>query len=363
MHHEKKILEELIEQINLGLETVDLPKLNTELAELDLQMLSPDFWDDSSKAQVTSKNAADIKQEIELWENIKKEADDLWQLLPMIEPEKQPEEAEEFRKMLSKLDEKWKKLNIATFLSDKFDAKSAIITIHCGLGGKDAQDFAQMLLRMYTRYLESQGFGVELFDQADGEEVGIKQASLRVNGRFAYGYLKYEQGVHRLIRLSPFNSGNTRETSFSRIEVVPQLDFADHVEIKTEDLRIDTYRASGAGGQHVNTTDSAVRITHLPTGVVVQCQNERSQAQNKERAMEMLQGRLQKLMHDQQLETIEDLKGNKTEMAWGHQIRTYTLHPYSLVKDHRTNHEVKNAEKTLDGVLHSFIEANLVYFA
>lgn len=363
MHHEKKHLEELEEQINTGLKTVDLVALKAELIGLEKEMQEPSFWDDSNNAQAISKEAADLKQEIENWERIAADLDDLLQLLPMIEPETQPKEAEEFRQMLAKLDERWKKLNIATFLNDKFDAKSAVLTVFCGLGGKDAQDFAQMILRMYTRYLENQDFKVSLIDSTEGDEVGIKQASLLIEGRFAYGYLKHENGIHRLIRLSPFNSGNTRETSFAKVEVIPKLDFSDHVEINPEDLRIDTYRASGAGGQHVNTTDSAVRITHLPTGIVVQCQNERSQLQNKEKAMEMLQGRLQKLMHEQQLEKLEDLKGEKTEIAWGHQIRTYTLHPYSLVKDHRTNHEEKNADKVLEGGLHPFIESCMVYFS
>jgi len=263
---------------------------------------------------------------------------------------------------VDQLEEKWKSLNIATFLNDKFDRRSAIVSVYCGLGGKDAQDFTQMLSRMYLRYAEKVGFTTEVLDEALGDEVGLKQMTIAIKGPFAYGYLKHENGIHRLIRMSPFNAGNTRETSFARVEVVPELQFEDHVEINTEDLRIDTYRASGAGGQHVNTTDSAVRITHVPTGAVVQCQNERSQAQNKERAMQMLQGKLQQMLHEKQAETLDDLKGDKTEIAWGHQIRTYTLHPYTLVKDHRTNYEEKNAQIVLDGGLTGMVEANIEFF-
>ncbi|PIQ77980.1 peptide chain release factor 2 [Candidatus Peregrinibacteria bacterium CG11_big_fil_rev_8_21_14_0_20_41_10] len=362
MHHVKKQLEVIAEQVEVGIKTVDLEALITEKAVLDEQINRPDFWDDSTKAQEISKSAAALGEEIKKWEAMKMDVEDLLGMLPMIHPEEAPKEAEEYMNMVDQLEEKWNILNIATFLNDKFDRRSAIVSVYCGLGGKDAQDFTQMLSRMYLRYAEKVGFTTEVLDEALGDEVGLKQMTIAIKGPFAYGYLKHENGIHRLIRMSPFNAGNTRETSFARVEVVPELQFEDHVEINTEDLRIDTYRASGAGGQHVNTTDSAVRITHVPTGAVVQCQNERSQAQNKERAMQMLQGKLQQMLHEKQAETLDDLKGDKTEIAWGHQIRTYTLHPYTLVKDHRTNYEEKNAQIVLDGGLTGMVEANIEFF-
>lgn len=363
MHHIKKQLETIGEQIQTGLEVINLPSLHKEKEELETEMQQPGFWDDSHKAQEISKRAAEITEEIEQWEKVDQDCQDLLAMLPEIHPEQAPEEAEEYRAMVTNLEERWDKLNIATFMKEKFDRKNAILTVYCGLGGKDAQDFAQMLARMYIRYAEKEAFDLEILEETSGDEVGIKQMSVLIKGPYAYGYLKHEGGIQRLIRLSPFNSGNTRETSFARVEVIPELHFDDHVEIDPEDLRIDTYRASGAGGQHVNTTDSAVRITHLPTDLVVQCQNERSQAQNKERAMQMLQGKLQQLMHERQLETINDLKGEKTEIAWGHQIRTYTLNPYQLVKDHRTSFEAKNPEAVLDGELQEVIEAGVEWFA
>ena len=259
--------------------------------------------------------------------------------------------------MVSDFEQRWAKLSMETFLNGKYDQNNAILTIHAGTGGKDAQDFAEMILRMYLRYGEQNDFTTQILDKSAGEEVGIKSVTISIKGHLSYGYLKSENGVHRLIRLSPFNSGNTRETSFIRIEVIPEIPTQHLEDIPKDDLKIDTYRASGAGGQHVNTTDSAVRITHLPTGLVAQCQNERSQLQNREQAMQILHGKLVRLLEKEQAETIDQLRGDQKEAAWGHQIRTYTLHPYQQVKDHRTNYEEKNVEKVFNGDLEGFITA------
>lgn len=251
------------------------------------------------------------------------------------------------------------KLKISLFLSGKYDSSDAILSIYAGAGGKDAQDFAEMLLRMVTRFCESQEWSVEVLDRSDSEDVGIKAVTLEIHGYMAYGLLKSEHGVHRLVRLSPFNAGNTRETSFAKIDVVPLIEEDLSVEIPPEDLRIDVFRAGGKGGQGVNTTDSAVRITHLPTGLVVQCQNQRSQLQNKSTAMQILSSRLIKLKEQQQVEQVKDLKGPKQEAAWGNQIRSYVLHPYQMVKDHRTEVETSQTDKVLDGDLMPFIEGYL----
>jgi len=251
------------------------------------------------------------------------------------------------------------KLKTSLFLSGKYDSSDAIVSIYAGAGGKDAQDFAEMLLRMITRFCESQDWSVEVLDRSDSEDVGIKAATLEIHGYMAYGLLKSEHGVHRLVRLSPFNAGNTRETSFAKIDVVPLIEEDLSVEIPAEDLRVDVFRAGGKGGQGVNTTDSAVRITHLPTGIVVQCQNQRSQLQNKSTAMQILTSKLMKLKEQQQVDQVKDLKGPKQEAAWGNQIRSYVLHPYQMVKDHRTEVETSQTDKVLDGDLMPFIEGYL----
>lgn len=251
------------------------------------------------------------------------------------------------------------KLKTSLFLSGKYDSSEAILSIYAGAGGKDAQDFAEMLLRMITRFCESQDWSVEVLDRSDSEDVGIKAVTLEIHGYMAYGLLKSEHGVHRLVRLSPFNAGNTRETSFAKIDVVPLIEEDLSVEIPAEDLRVDVFRAGGKGGQGVNTTDSAVRITHLPTGIVVQCQNQRSQLQNKSTAMQILTSKLMKLKEQQQVDQVKDLKGPKQEAAWGNQIRSYVLHPYQMVKDHRTEVETSQTDKVLDGGLMPFIEGYL----
>lgn len=266
---------------------------------------------------------------------------------------------EELEPLVAELLERNAKLKTRLFLSGKYDQNDAIINIHAGAGGKDAQDWAEMLLRMLTRYCEQQEWSISIVDKSDSEEGGIKSATLEVQGYMAYGLLKSEHGVHRLVRLSPFNAGNTRETSFARVEVLPMIEEDFSVEIPEDDLRIDVYRASGKGGQGVNTTDSAVRITHIPTGLTAQCQNERSQLQNKKIALQILNSKLAQLKEEQHADKIQDLKGPQRDAAWGNQIRSYVLHPYQMVKDHRTNIETSQTDKVLDGDISAFVEGFL----
>lgn len=351
----KSQLEEIGRLIKQGLETVDLGAKKAELARLNAEMASEGFWDDSGAAQEVSQRASDLAKTIESWESAEEEVASLLGLLPEVDEGMEAE----FGEMVAALDEKWKRLSIATFLSGRHDGANAIVSIYAGTGGTDAADFAEMLLRMYLRYCERMGFATEVLERSEADEAGIKSASFTVKGEFAYGYLKGEHGVHRLVRTSPFNSKGSRETSFAMVEVLPEIKVADQMEIEADDLRIDVFRAGGKGGQGVNTTDSAVRITHLPTGIVVQCQNERSQLQNKEQAMAMLQARLTKLMEEREAEKLSELKGVKVEYSWGNQIRSYVLHPYKMVKDHRTGHEESNPDRVLDGEIEGFIEAEL----
>lgn len=359
MHEIKAHLKELTAFIQDGLKKVDIPGKKKEVEKLNKEMASPGFWDDSEKAQEISQKAANLTKTIEIWESIIEETDELNGLLPEIHPEKDPKAAEEFTAMVKKLGERWRKLEISTFLSGKYDENNTIITIHAGTGGTDAQDFAEMLLRMYLRYAERMEFEVIMMDKSAGDEAGVKSVTFEVKGPFAYGYLKGERGIHRLVRLSPFNSKHTRETSFVLVEILPEIHFSDDLKIKDDDLKIDVFRAGGHGGQSVNTTDSAVRITHVPTGIVVQCQNERSQLQNKEHAMKVLHSRLLDLMEEQQTDEIDKLRGESKDIAWGNQIRSYVLHPYKMVKDHRTDYEENNPDAVLDGEIDGFVEAEL----
>lgn len=358
MHELKAQLEELRGFIKDALKKVDLPAKRKTVEELNAEMQKEDFWDNQERAQEVSQRASNLAKLIETWEGIDGECEELLGLFPEIHPEKDEKAAEEFREMVKKLAENWRKLEISTFLSGKYDENNAIVSIHAGTGGTDAQDFAEMLLRMYLRYAERMEFATEILDKSVGDEAGIKSCTFAVKGQFAYGYLKGEGGVHRLVRLSPFNTKHTRETSFVLVEVIPEISHAD-MEVKDEDLRVDVFRAGGHGGQSVNTTDSAVRITHVPTGLVAQSQNERSQLQNKQQAMKVLHARLAALMEEQQAAELSELRGGKTEMSWGNQIRSYVLHPYKMVKDHRTDYEESNPDAVLDGELDGFIEAEL----
>jgi peptide chain release factor 2 len=359
MHEIKDKLTEVSGLIDVGLKNVNLPVKKATLADLNKELEKPDLWNDRERAQEISKKASHLSKLIETWEGMRVEADELTALIPEIHPEKDPKSAEEFTNMVLVLETKWRKLEISTFLSGKYDENNAILTIHAGTGGTDAQDFAEILLRMYLRYSERQEFQTQIFEKSEGEEAGIKSCTVMIKGQFAYGYLKGESGVHRLVRLSPFNSGSTRETSFVLVEVLPEIDKSDEVLIDSDDLRIDTYRAGGHGGQNVNKTDSAVRITHLPTGIVVTCQNERSQLQNKEQAMKVLHSRLVDLMEKQHAKEIGELRAEKREVTWGSQIRSYVIHPYKMVKDHRSGYEEHNPEAVFNGELDGFIEAEL----
>ena len=359
MQEHKQTLETIVEEVDHALTTIDLPALKQQVEALSKETQAADFWDDQENAQKVSKQLSDIQKEVEAWEVMKRDGDELLGLYPTIDIEKDPETAEEFKGMVRDLEARWRKLEVKTFLSGKYDKYDVIMNIHAGTGGKDAMDFAEMLLRMYLRYSENQEYTVEVVEKSVGEEVGLKSATLFIRGLHAFGYLKGERGVHRLVRLSPFNSKNSRETSFAFVEILPDLPDTEVEEIDKNDLRVDTFRSSGAGGQSVNKTDSAVRITHIPTNIVVVCQDERSQLQNKERAMKILLAKLHDLKEQQQVNEFTELRGERQEIAWGNQIRSYVLQPYTMVKDHRTNYEENNPDKVFDGELDGFIEAEL----
>jgi len=370
MHEYKSKLEDLKSYIYKAYESQKIDSKKEELKGLSEQMANPGFWGVPEEAQKITKHASELEKTISKWERVKEYVDELVGLFPDIKPETDPDGAEDFKKMFDELQVMWDKLEIETFLGGKYDRMGAILTIHAGTGGTDAQDFGEMLKRMYLRFIEmSDQHGDEewkatIIDESRGEEAGIKSVTISVEGPFAYGYMKGESGVHRLVRLSPFNAGSTRETSFVLVEILPDVsemeaELEERLKIDEKDLRIDTYRSSGPGGQNVNKTDSAVRITHIPTGIAVACQNERSQLQNKEQAMKILRAKLMDLMEKEQAEEIGQLRAGKQEMTFGSQIRSYVLHPYKMVKDHRTDYEESNPDKVLNGELEGFIEAEL----
>lgn len=317
------------------------------------------FWDDREKAEAVLKEVKYWTNLTEKWEDIRRKRADLEELNELTEDD-ESEEAKELMREMESLKNLHQKAHIELFLSGDYDQNDAILILSSGTGGVDAQDWTEMLLRMYLRYAERQGWKATLREKSDAAEAGIKGAVIEIKGILAYGYLKSEHGVHRLVRLSPFNAKNLRQTSFALVEVLPVLTKMDGVEINEKDLRIDTYRASGAGGQHVNTTDSAVRITHEPTGIVTTCQSERSQAQNKAHALQVLKGKLMQKMAEEEKEKVEELKGGYKEAAWGNQIRSYVFQPYTMVKDHRTNAETSQIDKVMDGEIDLFAEAYLL---
>ncbi|MBE6071244.1 MAG: peptide chain release factor 2 [Clostridium butyricum] len=326
--------------------------------ELECQMQEPNFWNDSKRAEEVTKESKSLKDKIGSFETLKAKVEDIDVLKEMAE-EGDEESSEEIIETIKFLEKEIEEYNMKVLLSGEYDKNNAILTLHVGVGGTDANDWTEMLLRMYTRWCEKHGYSVETIDLLPGEEAGIKSVTLRVSGEYAYGYLKAEKGIHRLVRISPFNANGKRQTSFASMEVLPELTKEQDIEIRSDDLQIDTYRASGAGGQHINKTESAVRITHIPTGVVVQCQNERSQFANKDTAMEMLKSKLVELKERAHKEKIEDLTGELKDMGWGSQIRSYVFHPYSMVKDHRTNIETSNVNSVMDGELDMFINGFL----
>lgn len=319
-----------------------------------------EFWQDQEKAQAILKERASLTGAITQWKKHQKGLEDAHIFFEMAEGGDE-EAAVELEKHITALEKEIRDAELQRMLGEEHDAGNAIVSLHPGAGGLEAQDWAEILLRMYLRWAERKGFKVEMADYLPGEGGGVKSATFTVEGPYAYGYLKAEAGIHRLVRISPFDANSRRHTSFASVFVYPELDDTVEIDIRPEDLRVDTYRAGGAGGQHVNKTDSAVRLTHLPTGIVVTCQNERSQHKNRSTAMKILRARLYEVELEKQKEKMEDLHKSKKEIAWGSQIRSYVLHPYRMVKDHRTGVEVGNTDAVLDGDLDGFIEAYLLY--
>ncbi len=317
------------------------------------------FWNDTRKAKQVMQKLDSYREIVGFWDDIEKRMNDLDELVKIIDEKNDKDILKEIKERMKKLEKEFLEHEFEVLMSGKYDEANVIMAIHSGAGGVDAQDWSEMLLRMYLRYAEDHKYKTDIVHMSKGEEAGIKSATFMVTGPFAYGHLKNEAGVHRLVRLSPFNSDNLRQTSFALVEVLPEIASDDEIKIKDDDLKIDTFRSSGAGGQSVNKTDSAVRITHLPTKTVVECQNERSQAQNKETAMQVLRSKLYKLQQEKEEEEKQKLRGEYTSAEWGNQIRSYILHPYKLVKDHRTGVETTDTEKVLDGDIDRFIEARL----
>lgn len=338
-----------------------LEETRARAAELEAQMGEPTFWNDQSTARKLSQEASDLKKELEEWDGLKRELHDVRDVVELAEKENDTELKAEIDKTLAKLEERFSNMEFQMLLSGEFDSRSAIMSLHAGAGGTDANDWVAMLLRMYTRFAETHGWQVEILDESRGEEAGYKSVTVAIRGRFAYGWLRSEYGVHRLVRISPFDAEQMRHTTFALVEVIPEFDEVDEksLEIPADDLRIDTFMSSGKGGQSVNTTYSAVRITHIPTGMAVSCQNERSQLQNRETALRILKSKLYRLMVEARAEKISDLKGEHKTAAWGNQIRSYVLHPYKMVKDHRTETETTDTESVLNGDLKPFMEAFL----
>ena len=339
----------------------DIVNSGKELNKLEKKTLEEDFWKDSKKSSRVLSQIKKLKAKCNDFKEIKTEIENLKELTELVNLEPDEDLAKEIIKNTKKLEKKAEKLELASLLSEKYDGNDAIVTIHPGAGGTESQDWAEMLYRMYTRWANRNDYEIKELDYLDGEEAGLKSVTFEVIGDNAYGYLKSEKGIHRLVRISPFDSGGRRHTSFASVEVLPEITDDIEIDINPDDLRVDTYRASGAGGQHINKTSSAVRITHIPTNIVVSCQSERSQIQNRETAMRMLKSRLLDLKEKEHKEKIEDLQGEQKDIAWGSQIRSYVFCPYTMVKDHRTNYEVGNVEAVMDGEIDDFIEAYLKY--
>ncbi|MFJ7668118.1 peptide chain release factor 2 [Lysinibacillus sp. NPDC097195] len=339
--------------------SLDLENKEARIQELDEMMLEPGFWDDQQGAQVIINEGNGLKAIVNEYKELVDTHENLDMTLELLREEPDEELQEELGNELAEFQQKMGDFELQLLLSGPYDHNNAILELHPGAGGTESQDWGSMLLRMYTRWAEKRGFKVETVDYLPGDEAGIKSVTLSIKGHNAYGYLQAEKGVHRLVRISPFDSSGRRHTSFVSCDVMPEFDDNIEVEIRTEDLKIDTYRATGAGGQHINTTDSAVRITHIPTGTVVQCQAERSQIKNREKAMTMLKGKLYQLEIDKQQAQLDEIRGEQKEIGWGSQIRSYVFHPYSMVKDHRTSEETGNVGAVMDGDIDPFINAYL----
>ncbi len=322
-------------------------------------MTAPDFWDDNEEATRVSKKVDEIKNRINVLEEIKEDIDEIEVYIELADEEEEDDLLEQADSKIKKLKRRLDRLELKTRMNGEYDRNNAILSIHPGAGGTESQDWAEMLLRMYDRWAQKHEFEVKTLDFQSGDEAGVKRVTLLIKGEYVFGYLKGERGVHRLVRISPFDSSGRRHTSFASVDILPEVEEDLDVDIDEQDLKMETFRASGAGGQHVNTTDSAVRITHQPTGVVVQCQNERSQHKNKQMAMKILKTRLMELKKEAQAEKIDELRGEYKEIAWGSQIRSYVFHPYNMIKDHRTDLEEGNTEKVMDGYIDEFIDAYL----
>ncbi len=354
-----KQIEDLRQKVIEAKELLDIEALKTEKRDLENKMKKPGFWADNEEAVRVSKEAESLDEEVGKWEGIEKEIEDLEKFVAVANKEEDSSVYKDSLDTYHKLDEKFEKLEFMLLFSGKYDKHSAIVSIHAGTGGVDAQDFAQMLSRMYMRFCEKKNLKLEIIENNPGQEAGIKSQVFKVEGRWAYAFLKSENGVHRLVRISPFDAESMRHTSFVKIEVIPELEQDEDLEIKDEDLRIDVFKSSGPGGQSVNTTDSAVRIVHLPTKISVASQTERSQHQNKEIALRLLKSKLNQLQEEEREKKEEKLKGKVKQAVWGKQIRSYVFQPYRMVKDHRTNYSTDQVEDILDGNLEELIEAYL----
>ncbi len=340
---------------------LDIDDMIAHMHGMEKEMQDPDFWNDQGNAKNVSQQHEEYRKEIETWTKMKEEVEELLSLAKDLEKNPDEEMQEGVVKRIGELETEFEKLEFYLLLSGKHDAKNAIVSIHAGSGGTEAQDWAEMLQRMVFRYCEKKEWKTEMLDESRGQEAGIKSATFRVEGRYAFGHLKSEHGTHRLVRISPFDAEKMRHTSFASIEVIPEIAHNENIEIDPKDLRIDTFMSGGKGGQSVNTTYSAVRIVHIPTGITVQCQNERSQLQNKETAMRVLHSRLETLREEEEAKETKELRGEYKSAEWGNQIRSYVLHPYKMVKDLRSKFETQDPDEVLDGNLDALIEAYLRY--
>ncbi len=340
-------------------DSLDLENKERRITELDKSMEEPGFWDDPERSTKTVREAKNLKDTVDGYKHLEQQYEDIQVMIEMGYEENDPAMIPEIQEMLDEFVKELEELRTKTLLSGEYDGCNAILKLNAGAGGTEAMDWCSMLYRMYQRWADKKGFTTEVLDFLDGDEAGLKSITLQVNGENAYGYLKSEKGVHRLVRISPFNAAGKRQTSFVSCDVMPDIEEDLDVEINPDDLRIDTYRSSGAGGQHINKTSSAIRITHLPTGIVVQCQNERSQFQNKDKAMQMLKAKLYLLKQQENAEKLSDIRGDVKDINFGNQIRSYVMQPYTLVKDHRTNAENGNVNAVMDGDIDGFIDAYL----
>ncbi|MGQ9496759.1 MAG: peptide chain release factor 2 [Desulfotomaculales bacterium] len=359
----QKKLEDIAARIDDLRDPFDIAAREAEIARLEQIMAGPDFWLDPERAQKTAQRAAELRDAVEAFRKVERMCEDAQVLLELGREADDAETAAELENELAELDRSVTALELEVMLAGPYDHRNAILSLHAGAGGLEAQDWVEMLLRMYTRWAEAHNYKVEILDILRDDEAGIKNVTLQVTGPNAYGYLRAEKGVHRLVRISPFDASGRRHTSFASVDVLPEVEGDTDVKIDPENLRIDTFRSGGAGGQHVNKTESAVRITHLPTGIVVTCQNERSQIANRQTAMRLLRAKLLALEIKKREEELGALRGEQPEIAWGSQIRSYVFHPYSMVKDHRTGYETGNVQAVMDGEIDDFIKAYLVWDA